>query len=106
MGGGVFCKKVENGGGRFFAKKVDLSSTQGAFSYTVSVFFFTFYLLGGCVRTPPALRAWLSTHFPSLCLLQGGVEATGADERRHVPDVPKPRSDAQALHARRRAAAC
>jgi len=40
-------KKVEKGGGVFFFKKVDLSSTQGALC-TVSVFvYFTFYLFGG-----------------------------------------------------------
>jgi len=42
-------KKVKKwkGGGVFFCKKVDLSSTQGALC-TVSVFlYFTFYLFGG-----------------------------------------------------------
>ena len=71
MGGGVFCKEVENVGcffvkmveNVFFCKKsgkggcfvkVDLSSTLGALG-TVSVFFyFTFHLFGECVRIPPA----------------------------------------------------
>jgi len=40
------------GGGVFFVKKVDLSSTQGAL-YTVSLFFyFTFYLFGGLHLSP------------------------------------------------------
>jgi len=56
-GGGVFCKKVGNGGGVFFVKKVDLSSTQVALC-TVSVFYyFTFYLFGGAYarNAPPVL---------------------------------------------------
>jgi len=56
MGGGVFCKKLENGG---FVKKVNLSSTQGALC-TVSVFFILhFTYLGVCIgtqRTPLPTR--------------------------------------------------
>jgi len=61
MGGGVFCKKVENGGvvvkksGKWecLCKKVDLSSMQGALC-TASVFFILhFVLIWGCVCTHP-----------------------------------------------------
>ena len=46
---GVFLK-VENEGG---CKKVDLSSTQVALCTVgpISIFYFTFYLFGGCVRS-------------------------------------------------------
>jgi len=52
---GVLCKKVENGGGRFF-EKMDFSSTQRALC-AVSVFFILhFAYLGGAyaANTPPA----------------------------------------------------
>jgi len=55
--------RCPEGGTRFFRKKVDLSSMQGALC-TVSIFFilhFTFYLFGGAYAPnappPPCLRA-------------------------------------------------
>ena len=48
MGGGVFCKNVEN---VFFVKKVDLPSTQGAL-FTVSVFFILHFTYLGVYTHP------------------------------------------------------
>jgi len=47
--GGVFCKKSEP------------FLNAGCIMYSISIFYFTFYLFGGCVRTQrtPCLRAWI-----------------------------------------------
>jgi len=53
MGGGCFfVKKVENGG--VFVKSGPFLNA-GCIMYTISIFYFTLYLFGGCVvcvRTP------------------------------------------------------
>ena len=59
MGGGL--KKWKTGEG-VFCKKSGLFLNAGRIMYSISIFYFTFYLFGGCVRTqrtPPA-------HVPAL----------------------------------------
>ena len=45
---GFFCKKVENG--KYFVKSGPFLNA-GCNMYGISIFYFTFYLFGGCVRT-------------------------------------------------------
>jgi len=48
-----FVKKMENRGGGVFLVKNGPFLNAGCIMYSISIFYFTFYLFGGGVRTDP-----------------------------------------------------
>ena len=84
--GGAFFVKTSGKWGVFFCKKSGHFLNAGWIMYSISIFYFTFYLFGGCVRT----QRTPSTYGPGLAKNFGSL----------VPTRPQPKRTASAVLAR------